>query len=296
MIPDKTKHSIDDSKDHEHHGFFRKGIDSFFVFILNHLPGHFEEKIKKTDKGAKEIIEKATTHHAIEILYDKGGSHHSRSLKEKIFNSIWQGTNNAKAVRNRLRVVTNEITRELTRLKKLSDIENIRMLSIAAGSARADIQAIKNSIPIGKELNVTFLDKNEEANTYSRELSQGITDTSVKFNWITNTIGKYLGSTATSDKFDLIEIVGLMDYFTDEKIIEVFSKIYKKLSKNGVVITSNIIDNKESRFITNVIKWKMLYKSPEQFAGLIEQAGFKKDKIVVKLEPLKIHTIVIAYK
>lgn len=284
----------DDSLGHELHHPIRKVLNLIWVPFLNSLPPIAQKHVKKSDAGAKEIIDNATTHHAIEILYGKGGKHFRRNFKEKLFNGVWQGTTNAKAVRNRLRIVTRELTNEIK--KRVDSGKEIKMLSIAAGSARADIDAIKNNLPIASGLSAVFLDKNPKAAEYSKKLSTEINAQNVKFEWVTDTIGNYFSLISLKPSLDIVEMVGLMDYFEDEKLVEVFGKIYKALNPGGVVVSANIIDNHEKKFVTKVIGWKMIYRSPSNFVDLIEKAGFEKNKIKVIIEPLKVHTVICATK
>ena len=90
-------------------------------------------------------------------------------------------------------------------------------------------------------------------------------------------------------------MVGLLDYFNDEKGLEVFRQAYKTLKGEGMFITANICPHREMRFLSKI--WpKMKYRKPKNLAWLLSKSGFSADKIKILLEPLKIHIIAIAKK
>ena len=146
-------------------------------------------------------------------------------------------------------------------------------------------------------MEIYFLDKNPMALEYSRELviSNGIDKRMC--HWIEGTAGSYLKEAVKNgEKFDLIEMVGLLDYFDNQKTLELFKLIFTVLSKSGVLVTANINHNKEIKFITKVIGWPMYYKTPDELSGLLVLAGFKDEKLIAYTEPFEIHTVVVAKK
>ena len=93
--------------------------------------------------------------------------------------------------------------------------------------------------------------------------------------------------TGINSQFDIIEILGLLDYMSDTKTVEIFDNIKNLLTPNGKIFTCNIRPNPEIVFMEEVVGWKMLYRSPK---GL-KKLGEKVFKNVTILEtPLKIHT------
>jgi len=275
----------------ETNSFFKSAINFIFIPILNNLPKSFQKKVKKTHKSADQLIEKATSHTALEILYHHGKVHDSKNLQQKIFRKIWFSRNNAKAVRNRLKIVRRELIKEINRHKD----NGINLLSIASGSARAVVEAFLEVDEIkGAPVSISFLDKSPEALEYSKSLVDNLPK-GYSFNWIegtANTFQNYF----PNEKPNIIEMVGLLDYFDDEKILQTFKTIYNNLQDNGVLVTANIIDNKERKFIERIVGWNMIYSTPEDFIRLAEEAGFSKDKMKVYVEPMKIHFILVAQK
>ena len=91
-------------------------------------------------------------------------------------------------------------------------------------------------------------------------------------------------------------MVGLLDYFNDEKAVSIFKDIYSNLNSGGAFITANVCPNVEQKFLTKIIKWEMIYRTAEQLCSLLILSGFKESDIVVYYEPLKVHCIAVARK
>ena len=113
--------------------------------------------------------------------------------------------------------------------------------------------------------------------------------------WITDTANSF-PKYFPNNKPNIVEMVGLLDYFDDEKILETFQTIYNNLEEGGVLITANVIDNKERPFLERVVGWNMIYSTPEDFIRIANEAGFRSENIVVYVEPLKIHFVMVAHK
>lgn len=284
----------DKSLDFEYNSFTRKTFNLFFIPILNNLPKGFKYKIKKTNKAAAEVIDNVTNHNALEILYSKGNLFSTDKLFKKFFQHIWFNLNNSKAVRNRLKIVRRELENHLKIISKFD--KEINIISIASGSSRAIIETVnKGEYLKDTKLSITFLDKNPGAIEYSKKLSEGINHSKINLEWINDTVGNYFRN-APSKKFDIVEIVGLLDYFTDDKIVETFKYIYNILEEGGIVITANINHNKEEKFITNILDWPMIYRTAESLGVLVNKSGFDYDKMKVLYEPLRVHGLVVAKK
>jgi len=278
----------------ETNNFPKMVFDSFFIPVLNNLPKSFQPGIKKTHKAADKIIETATSYNALEILYGHGKMYRSKNLLQAFFRWIWLTRNNAKAVRNRLMVVENELRKAVGSLIKKS--ENINLLSIASGSARAIVESFAQiNVPESVDVSISFLDKSKEALEYSKKLAISLPN---KFftRWLEDTASNFSKYFHDENKPNIIEMVGLLDYFNDEKVQDIFKIIYDNMQTGGTFITANIVDNSERKFVTNVVGWKMIYREPEVIWELAKRAGFKEENIKIFFEPLKIHLVMIVKK
>jgi len=283
----------DSAMEFEVNSLFEAAIDLILIPILNSLPKSLRGFVKKSHKSAKGVVENKTTHKALEILYRKGASKGTnKTLKEKIFHKIWFNTNNSKGVRNRLRIVRNEIRKAAKALIEKGEAVNI--LSIASGSARAVLEAVKDlDVSNSQKISITFLDKSSEALEYSRELAEKLKlPKNFDINWVNDTASgfpKYFDE----KKPNIVEMVGLLDYFKDEKVENIFKIIRENIASGGVFITANISYNSEMKFITNLIGWPMEYRTAEDMLDLALSAGFNKDKITAYYEPLKVHSVIV---
>lgn len=278
----------------ENNTLLKSFFNFFFIPVLNSLPKNFKNLIKKTNNSAAVVIDNATSHKALEVLYSKGELFSFKKIGSQFFKYVWFNMNNSKAVRNRLKFVKRELKNHLENISEFD--RDIEIISIASGSSRAIIETIKDGHYLkDTKLALTFLDKSEHAIQYSKDLSVHINHLPIKLEWIQGSAGTFLREAATS-KYDVVEIVGLLDYFTDEKVLEIFTEIYRVLQPGGILITSNISHNSEEKFITNVIDWPMVYRSSEEMFNLVIKSGFQYNNTRSYYEPLKVHTMVIARK
>ena len=170
-------------------------------------------------------------------------------------------------------------------------------MSIAAGSARAILDATSMHELKKKGARITFLDKNPQANEYSKNLiKERHYKENYKFSWIIDTANNFPKYFEGQNQPNIIEIVGLLDYFNREEIKRLFQSVFLNLRSGGVFITSNIVDNPERKFITNVVGWDMLYKTPSDFYEIALEVGFKDEEIEFIYEPMKIHFVMVAHK
>src|SRR3989338_6602221 len=283
----------DDTMGYETNSVHKKLFNLIATPILNNAPASLHHLIKRSDKSANHVLENRTTHEALETLYACGHSHPDGNLLQSIFRSIWFNIDNSKAVRNRLKLVKREI---MTLIKRINNQgRKVRLLSIASGSARSVIEATKQSGLTGNSIELSFLDKNPNAIDYSKRL---VTEYTLPYHclWFIDIAQNFPNYFSVSDEPNVIEMVGLLDYFSIIKTLDLLKIIYANLATGGYLVTANISDNRERMFITNIVGWQMDYKSADELLDLAIKAGFKSDKISVMYEPLKIHCVLVAQK
>lgn len=289
-----TSVDFDNNLHYEVNSLGRKILNLALIPVLNNIPASVRPLLRKTHDSANDIIQHATTHRALEILYGHSSAKTGGNILKKTFKAIWLSTNNSKAVRNRLKLVKRELENKISSLTKANHA--IKIVSIASGSSRAIIESIDRiHFEVDPNLSVIFVDKNHDAIVYSKELAKDHKYLA-KFEWVHDTAGNFFRVHAAGRKFNIIEMVGLMDYFDDEKAINIFTQIFNSLEDDGILITANIGDNPERPFVTKAVGWEMVYRSADQFVVLLKKAGFSEDKIKAAYEPQRIHVVVIATK
>ena len=246
--------------------------------------------------GASELCHRvkvgAAGFKALDIFYN-WGDYYSRLAKERgdVVAELWiGGMENRQAVSNRQKIVINELIRLINEFSKRE--EEVRIFSLAGGDGQTIIKAIEKS---GKRnIKVLLLDPDREALRAAQKNAEnaGLADLF--------TIKRGLASTAKRMAKDfqphIFDVVGLLDYLDDNKVVEVVEIAKESLCSGGTLITCNIINNKERTFLENVLLWFMIYREPEEFGQLLLSGGFQEEKIKIILEPFRIHAIAVCQK
>ena len=284
---------VDKSLNYERHSWIIKIVRIPIIFILNMLPSSWGKIVftafcnHKNDSSR--VRRWATTFRALEIIY----TFPLRRAKSEtnFMDAFWElFLNNARSVRNRLKLVEHEL---LTILKEVRRRKSqLNLMSLGSGSSRAVIEVLAQLNGLFS-VRVKSIDISRGAINFSRELAA---------TYNVNQIEWYRDYAQNLEKYcddfqpDIIEMVGLLDYYPDKQAIDLLKKIYKVLSPGGWLITSNIRSNFERPFVTKAINWPMIYRSPEELATILIEAGFRVEHLKIIYEPLKIHGIIIAQK
>ncbi len=288
-----------DHKELETHSFFIKIVRIFTVPIMNNISEKFLKKImKKTSDDAGTVVDKGGTTHALEVMYTR----YNRKLFYRGFiqgfsDLFWHHcVSQPKAIRNRLKIVKNilkDISIKLIKNKqRAGDNSPINILSVAGGSSRSIIYTVAEFKKQGEniEFEVITLDKDQSALNVGKKIAEeeGV---SKNFTWIAGRASE-VELLIPHKKFDIIEIVGLLDYFTDERVLRLLINLSNILKSDGSIVVANVIPNTEMNF-THKTGWpNMIYRRPTDLEKIFQNAGFFKNDIII--EPLKVHMIVIA--
>jgi 1-acyl-sn-glycerol-3-phosphate acyltransferase len=290
----------------EQHNFFIKIFRIFLVPLINNLPEFYIKKIlAKTTKDSKDVLNRPGTTHALETLYT---IHHRKKeiFKRGIFNGIltlfWHNfLSQPKAVRNRLSLVEKILKDRIQEIIK-NNIKEIKILSIGGGSCRAIIQAIKSLEDVlkhnGSKVTLQNIDKHLEVLELTKKIIKDY-----KLNSLIEFIGsqgsaKKIEDLKINDKFDIVEIVGLLDYFNDEEATKLLKYTYDSLlANNGLLIWANIKPNNEMKFLKNIGWPSMYYRNLTDIIYLIKNYLSNLNKnIIIYQEPLGVHWIIVTKK
>jgi len=96
------------------------------------------------------------------------------------------------------------------------------------------------------------------------------------------------------EQFDIVEMVGFLDYRNHDQSMVLLTNIRNLLKKCGRLLTANIVWNSEVPFMNFVVSWPMNYKKPVTLAAIGKAAGFRETKVIV--EPIGIHAVAICKK
>jgi SAM-dependent methyltransferase len=204
---------------------------------------------------------------------------------EGVLTDFWMNIENRQAVRNRLLMVIAELEKAF--IESFERDGEVRILSVASGSAQAVIEAMKRVpwIPV----KAVLIDMDSTALDYARDQAReaGLEDCFKFVQGKTDLIEQE----ASQLKPNIIEMVGFLDYRNDDQAIKLFQRIKAQLPEGGFFLTCNINKNPEEIFLNWVLLWRMIYRTKEQVQSLLENGGFHKSKVFY--EPLKIHSIAV---
>jgi hypothetical protein len=237
--------------------------------------------------SCREIKEGAASWRALDIIYNHGFG--QRNGLRGFVDDFWIGMMNAQAVRNRLKLVKQEIRRAIL---QFSNHREVRVLSLAAGSAQGVIEVMAELKERGVRVRALLLDIDQTALDYAKKLAcvHGVAD-QIK---IVKTSVAQVARVSRDFKPHIIEMLGLLDYIPKDKAIRFIRKIRESLEEKGIFLTCNIRRNPERHFLRWVINWSMIYRTPAELAEIVSEAGFSDCRLVY--EPLKIHGLVIVQK
>ncbi|PIQ07478.1 MAG: hypothetical protein COW72_00085 [Candidatus Nealsonbacteria bacterium CG18_big_fil_WC_8_21_14_2_50_37_10] len=238
----------------------------------------------------REIKEKATTWRALELIYNHRFGQ-KKDLDGKIAD-FWLKMLNAQAVRNRLKLVKQMLREEIEKISQTKS--EIRLLSIASGSAQGVIEIMQEFKQKGIIVRAIFLDLDLTAIEYSRKLSQKA-NVMEQIIFINKSV-RELEETVKGFNPNIIEIVGFLEYRSKEKAIELVTRAYHLLTPNGVLLTSNINYNPEILFFYWVVDWQMIYRTPRELFGILVKGLFNSKNCKIICEPLKIYSLAICKK
>jgi len=233
---------------------------------------------------------------ALEVMYTRyHRSLFSRGISQGLSDLFWHHfISQPKALRNRLKIVE-EVAESRIRSLVGDGGKNIKILNIGGGSSRALIHGIKKLKEEGLEFSpeIVNIDKDERAIEMGKNLSKNLGLLNI-FTWI-NGDAREMDSEIKPQSFDIVEMVGLMDYFKDERAVKVLEIVYKNLKKGGLFIVANVGFNDEMKFVEKTGWPFMHYRTVKDINDIIEKAGFEKETNFI-LEPLGVHIVAIVEK
>ncbi len=254
-----------------------------------HFSGIFLDRFSRYNHRAKCD---AASWRALDLFYN----YHEKVLPrlkndiEGKMTQLWMGKmENRQAIANRKKIVGRLLKKEFL---KFSGKSEVRIVSIASGSAQAVIEVMKECLQLN--IKAILIDVDRSALKEAEELVE-MEGLKGRFSFVRGTPRK-LKNVCKEFKPHIIEMVGFLDYLPEKKAIELISEIKGYLSEGGTFITCNIRKNREKIFLDWVLLWPMIYRNERQFSEVLIQGGFLSEKIRVIYEPFRIHGIAVCKK
>lgn len=189
---------------------------------------------------------------------------------------LWQNSYNCRSVRSRGELVQTMIEflcKQVLIKHAAENNEKPVIVSLGSGSAEQLLKgACKNGlVEHGAKIDLVDIDPRALKTAYNNACEMGI-EPIVEINKIT--IGDYFGKTEPAS-VDIVEMVGLADYFADEKIDSYFRSINRVLRKGGFFTGANISSKEEYAYAHGVACWPhMYYRTEEELLEMLAAAGF----------------------
>jgi hypothetical protein len=238
---------------------------------------------------ANAIKEGAQSWRALDILYnyvfrEDGGDNHK-------IEDFWCRLRNVQAVRNRLKLVSHLLESEILRVAREQERSEVKILSIASGSAQAVLNAtLAVKKKYGIEVKITLLDLDPEALKYSKRLSK-LYGLNGNITTIKGTVKSF--NKKVEEQADIVEMVGFLDYRPRDKAIKLLGRIREYLPIHGSLVTANILHNHEENFMKNVVNWPMIHRDREEFEDILSLSQFNSFQTLV--EPHNIHVVGVCF-
>lgn len=235
----------------------------------------------------REVKDNAYSWRALEIIYNLPV--YATRVSFDGVALYWNGLENAKAVRNRLKLTKTILRRQILKAGKTK----VKILSIASGSARAVLETMAE---LKRTHNITLefalLDLDPTAIEYAERLAKelGVFESCKMINGSTTNMYELLGDYSP----DIIEMVGFLEYRSRLKAVSLLERLDALLNKGGVVVVSQIKPNREMYFLRMVMNWPMIYRREEDFRSLLSESGYK--NFLIEAEPTGIHMVCVYTK
>lgn len=286
-------------KNLEKNNFIVKLARFFIIPILNKIPESVLKKfMRKSSNDAVVVMDNVGSAKALEVMYGRYKKNlFSKGLLQGIADLFWHHViDQTKGVRNRLAIVKDNLDKEIKDIIENNKSREIKIVTIGGGSARGIVEVLDKYSKelIGWNVSVINIDKSPKAIELGKELAKEF-NMYEKFTWIED-LAQNVKFLVKENSVDIVEMVGLLDYFRDEKSIEVFQEIYKILKNNGLFMVGNIVPNKEQPFILKMGWPKMYYRFAPDLSGLLIKSGFDEKKGKIIIEPLLNHIIAVIKK
>jgi hypothetical protein len=272
-----------------------KGSVSFTqaLWIVGRSPNHYSSLLGDlTSKINHEAKVYAAGWRSLDIFYnykEKIEVNLGNRLADK-FTRLWIGkSENRQSVANRKKIVTKLL---INSFRKFINAPEVRLISLASGSAQAVIDAIKKTP--GCKIRVKLIDNDPTAIEESKRVVKeaGLEDS---FEFIKGTTKEFENACKDFEPH-IIEMVGFLDYRTDDKAVCLFRRIRSNLSPRGLFLTCNISKNREKILLDWILLWPMIYRTPEKLLEILKKGGFEEKKIELYSCPFEIHTIALCQK
>lgn len=190
------------------------------------------------------------------------------------------------AARNRRRYVVAELTRMVQQVSHSSDVN---VLGVGAGPGLQVQDAFRLSGLSADRLNAVFIDLDEDAFEYglAKAEDSGLSQ-SVRY---IKGDARQVSQLIPDQRFHIVKLIGIIEYLTDEAVVELCTSIRKAMHAEGMILTHGIQDAHNAMpLLERVFNLKHIQRSGDDVVRLLTAAGF--DGLSVTTIPLNVYPMV----
>jgi hypothetical protein len=192
-------------------------------------------------------------------------------------------------LRNRKRLVVRKVV-SLIQHYLDQGVKDVNVVAVGAGTGANTIEAL--SAHPNKNVVAHLFDIADEAFEEGEELKRRheVVDRVHFVKADMRSMPEYIQSTP-----QILELVGILEYFTDAEVLSFLSDAAKNLDKQSSVVVNSIEDAHGMKsFLKRAFNFQLIYRSPEKMMELLDKAGYH--DFDVEREPLKIYSVITAHK
>lgn len=197
------------------------------------------------------------------------------SLFAKVVNAHFVGAPASEAHRNRVKYLTEMLSRETRRRAKLG--LNTRVFNLGCGPAK-EVQNFLSYDDLCDRAEIALLDFNDETLDMTGKILNDIKmkhRRNTRLHMIKRSVhqilkeGARIGETDSGNTYDIVYCAGLFDYLSDRICRRLIETFYELLSPGGMLVTTNVEASNPSRgTMEYLMDWHLIYRSAEQFREL----------------------------
>jgi len=206
--------------------------------------------------------------------------HEGASLFAKVVNTWFLQQPPAQAHRNRVRYLTDILTRESLRARRES--RGARVFSIACGPAQEVQNFLRHptTTGLGDQVHFTLLDFNEETLGHVRSALEEIQrqhSRRARIEYVRKSVQQVLKEAtrplAPQDlRYDLIYCAGLLDYLSDPVCQRLLGAMYDWLAPDGLLLVTNVEPANPARHgMEHLLDWHLVYRTAAQLRALLPE-------------------------
>jgi len=181
----------------------------------------------------------------------------------------------SKATRQRQKSLIKILTEQID--SNIKNNKRTRMLDLASGPARYLTELLnKRNRPY---VEILCLDDNAHSIKYGKRISGSLPIRYIKANTFNLRHYKSLAQ-KNAWRPNIILASGLVFYYNNETIIDLFKDVFGYLDRGGIFIFDNLLNNPNKKLLLKVCvttkgkPWDFFYRKPEQITGWLKEAGF----------------------